>query len=349
MNILVLGGTGFLGAQVVQQCVALGHNVSVFSRGLFAESPGYRLAGMATLKHVQHFYGDRNKGIDALKVLDDCWDVCIDLCGYTAPQVRESTTWLRDRVRHYIYISAVRAFLPSPERMINESSERYSPIDENITCVDNETYGPLKAACESIVNEIFEGRNTILRPQVMVGPNDLSGRMTYWLLRAKNQPVMLPGDGNDFLQVVDVTDVASFIVRVSENRYLGEFNLAGHKISWRAFSQLLGIQHGVWVNNQIIKNAGLTFRELPLFRPRGNNEASYMNISHDKAVSCGFRISEMSDTISRIMEWIGHTDITKMIPDDIQHEQLSPEAEAQLIREQLFFRAIQGWPFTKSY
>ncbi|WP_161569642.1 NAD-dependent epimerase/dehydratase family protein [Veronia nyctiphanis] len=98
MKILILGGTGFIGSKLVEKCLLAKHSVTVFSRG---ETPN-TLSG-----DIERIEGDRDIG---LSELHGEWDVCIDLCGYTAKHVRDSASQFHKRVGHYIYISAVRAF-----------------------------------------------------------------------------------------------------------------------------------------------------------------------------------------------------------------------------------------------
>ncbi|KLV01921.1 hypothetical protein ABT58_05825 [Photobacterium aphoticum] len=255
------------------------------------------------------------------------------MSGYLPIHVRQTATLLRERVAHYIYISAVKAFEPpTPHHVaITEKSPTYSPIDETITHIDNHTYGPLKATSEQIVRSLFPLRATILRPQVIIGPHDCSGRLAYWLLRAQGTGTpLLPGRGDDHLQVVDVMDIAAFMMKVIQNRWVGDFNLAGEKVSWLRFVQLLNMSHGQWVASEKIAEAGLSFRELPLYRVKGSTEASYMNIDNSKARAHGFTVTDFSHSVSRYAAWLsenGHR-----IPDDIHAEWLTPEQEYELVK-----------------
>ena len=81
--------------------------------------------------------------------------------------------------------------------------------------------------------------------------------------------MLAPGDGTDHLQVIDARDVAQFTLKLIENHVNGVFNLAGPRLTWAAFIKILGVRKVVWVSKEIIKTAGVTEFELPLFRPDG--------------------------------------------------------------------------------
>ncbi|RXJ72759.1 hypothetical protein CS022_14080 [Veronia nyctiphanis] len=168
----------------------------------------------------------------------------------------------------------------------------------------------------------------------MVGEGDRSGRLAYWVMKSKSEtPVLLPGDGGDLLQFVDVNDVASFILRCAEQRVFGDFNLSGPSISWTTFAELLGIDNGRWVDvaTNEREEAALSFRELPLFRPRGIAEASFMNISNQKARASGFSVTDVQTTLQSFANWMHQHGAENITPEDIRSEFLAEGKEALLI------------------
>src|SRR5262249_44862145 len=157
----------------------------------------------------------------------------VDVSGYTPRQVRASAERLRDRVKRYLFISAVSVYGDPDRRPVRETHPLLPPAAEEVTEVNGETYGPLKVACEQIVQETYGERGTLLRPQIVAGPHDPSGRYSYWVNRAARGGEMLaPGDGSDHVQVIDARDLARFTVKVTENALGGAFNLAGPRITW---------------------------------------------------------------------------------------------------------------------
>lgn len=317
MNVLVLGGTQFIGRYIVEGLVAGGHRVSILTRG---KSPDELPPAVERLR------GDRDEGAAGLEALGGrTWDCCIDVSGYTPRQVRPSAEVLRTVVKHYVYVSAVSAYGDPAQRPVLETHPLLPPAAEDVTEIDGETYGPLKVACEGIVQEIYPDRCTILRPQVVVGPHDPSGRYTYWVQRAMQGGEMLaPGDGSDHLQVIDVRDMARFVRSTVEKRVTGIYNLAGHRITWAAFMELLGATEIVWVPAEIIKAAGLTFQELPLYRPEHGARASLMDVSSERARAAGLTLTAPEVTLRDTRAWVRGRALTAGLPREL---------EAELIRQ----------------
>jgi 2'-hydroxyisoflavone reductase len=316
MNILILGGTQFIGRQIVQELPAAGHRVSLLNRG---QSPD------DLPPHVERLRGDRDAGSAGLDALTGrAWDVCVDVSGYTPRQVRPAAERLRTLVQRYIFISAVSVYGDPEDRPVYETHPRLPPAAEDVTEVNSDTYGPLKVTCENIVQQIYGDRCTLLRPQVVVGPHDQRGRLAYWVQQAMQNGAMLaPGDGSDHVQVIDVRDVARFTRTVIENDLSGSFNLAGPRLTWAAFMRILGAQNLVWVPADIISAAGLTFLELPLFRPERGPRSSLMDVSNERARAAGLTLTDPALTVSTLRQWLHGRNLPLA---------LAPEREAELIR-----------------
>jgi len=315
MRILVLGGTRFVGRHIVEALVAAGHAVSILTRGW---SPD------ALPSTVERLRGDRNLGNAGLTALQGrSWGACVDVSGYTPRQVRASAELLRAVVRRYVFVSAVMVYGNGTVRPVRETHARVPAAGEHVTDVNGETYGALKVACEDIVQEIYGDRCTLLRPQVIAGPHDPSGRFTYWVARAGQAGAMLaPGDGSDHLQFIDARDVARFVSAVVERDLDGSFNLAGRRLTWREFIRSLGATNIVWVPALILQSAGLTFMELPLYRPERGTYSGLMEVSNELARAAGLRLTDLDATIADTRAWLAGQELTLA---------LSPKRERELI------------------
>jgi 2'-hydroxyisoflavone reductase len=315
MKVLILGGTQFLGRHIVECLLEAGHSVSILNRGL---SPG------DLPSHVERLRGDRDAGTAGLAALiGRTWDACIDVSGYTPRQVRPSAELLRTAVGRYVFISAVRVYGDPQRRPVDETQPRQPPAAEDVVEINDETYAALKVTCESIVEEVFAENCALLRPQVVAGPGDNGHRYTYWVQRSMRGGDMLaPGDGSDHLQVIDVRDLARFVRTGVENGLSGIFNLAGPRLTWAAFIRILGADQVIWVPTQIIKRAGLTLLELPLFRPEHGRLASLMDVSSDRARAAGLKWTEPEVTAREVGSWCLGRDWVAV---------LSPEREKELV------------------
>ncbi len=316
LNILILGGTVFIGRHVAEELLAAGHRVSILTRG---RSPD------ALPAEVERLRGDRDAGAEGLTALaGHSWDACVDVSGYTPRQVQPSAAVLRGNVGRYVFISAVSVYGDPQERPVRESHPRLPPAAEDVAEIDGATYGPLKVACEDIVGRIYGERCALLRPQVVAGPHDQSGRYTYWVQRAAQGGEMLaPGDGTDHVQVIDVRDVARFTRTVIERDLAGAFNLAGPRLSWADFLRVLGAEQPVWVDTDILQAAGLTFVELPLYRPEHGPRSSLMDVSSERAVAAGLVPTDPATTAGDTRAWLQGQQLTLALP---------PEREAELMR-----------------
>lgn len=311
MNILILGGTKFIGRHIVDALVASGHSVSILTRG---RTPDELPA------HVERLRGDRDEEKNGLKALAGrTWDACVDVCGYTPKQVRPSAEILKDAVGRYVFVSTGSVYGDPTERPVRETHPRMAPAREDVTEIDGDTYGPLKVTCENIVEAIYGQRAAILRPQIVAGPHDPSGRFTYWARRATLSGEMLaPGDGSDHVQVIDVRDVARFTKTVIEKGLAGAFNLAGPRLTWAEFIRALDAPTVVWVPAPLLDKE----ESLPMYRPEHGTYAGLMDVSNAKAVAAGLTLTGTDATVRDTKGWLDGRDFVLPLP---------PEREKALI------------------
>jgi 2'-hydroxyisoflavone reductase len=317
MNVLVLGGTQFVGRHIVEELLRGGHAVTTLNRGQSVDE---------LPPQVERLRGDRSLGVAGLDALAGRkWDACIDVSGFLPFYVRSSTEKLSSSVRHYAYISAVSVYGDPACGLVRESHSRSPPAGDDVTEINQATYGRLKVACENIVSEVFGDRCTLLRPQIVAGPYDPFDRFSYWVRRATQGGEMLaPGSGADHLQVIDARDVARFARTVCEKQLSGTFNLAGPRLTWTEFMSVLGASNLTWVPAEIISAAGVSEYELPLFRPAGGPRSSLMHVDNSSAVHAGLTLTDPAMTVRAVRTWLANHDLPPA---------MSSELEDQLIRQ----------------
>ncbi len=217
MKLLLLGGTVFLGRHIVEAALARGHEVTLFNRGqhnpdLFPE--------------VEKLRGDRNGDLAALQGRQ--WDAAIDTSGFVPRIVRASAEALANAVKHYTFISSISVYADFTKPGIDENSPVAKLADESVEEVTGETYGGLKALCEQAAEEVLPGKVLIVRPGLIVGPDDQTDRFTYWPYRvAQGGEVLVPGRPAHQEQFIDVRDLAQWIVRMVEAGKTGVYNATG--------------------------------------------------------------------------------------------------------------------------
>ena len=214
LSVLILGGTGFLGPALVEVCRAQGHTVTLFNRG--KTRPGL-------FPELEKLQGDRDpdKGEGIRALAGRKFDVVFDDCGYYPRHVRASAELMAPNIGHYIYVSSISCYARTDIENADESAELARIPDPTVETMgaQYENYGALKALCEEAAEAALPGRVTVIRPGFIVGPGDPTDRFTYWPVRvARGGDVLVPGTATDPIQVIDVRDLAEFMVRCAERR-----------------------------------------------------------------------------------------------------------------------------------
>jgi 2'-hydroxyisoflavone reductase len=228
LKILILGGTQFIGPAFVELARQRGHTITVFNRGITEKKKG------SLGDDVERLVGNRDPKVDAgLKALEGGkWDVCIDDCGFYPRMVKASADLLAPNIRQYIFISSISCYAKNDKPNQDETAELATVPDATIEDMGKggEFYGGLKVLCEQAAEKAMPGRTTIIRPGFIVGPGDPSDRFTYWPVRVQKGGEMLaPGTPDDPLQVIDVRDLAAFMLTCAEKNTTGTFNACGPK------------------------------------------------------------------------------------------------------------------------
>lgn len=225
MRILMLGGTSFIGRAIVEDALATGADVTLFSRGK---------TGAELFPDLVKLVGDRDRGdYDALRGADapDRWDAVVDCSGYVVRHVDQAMDALDGRVGRYLFISshAVYSHEGAAPGATEDAPRR--PPNRDVDVVEeltNETYGPAKVACEDDVLARYGSQATIVRPGKVAGPHDPSDMFTYWVRRAAaGGPVALPGDPAQPCQVIDSRDLARLVVQLLADDRPGAFQAVG--------------------------------------------------------------------------------------------------------------------------
>lgn len=300
-RLLILGGTGFIGPHLTKEALRLGWRVTHFNRG--KRSPD----GVAD---VETLIGDRNGQLDALRGRQ--WDVVIDDTGQIPKYVKMSAELLAPNVGYCLYISSISAYA-SFAKPNDENSTTGKLSDPNIDKTTNETYGPMKALCEQYSADAFKGRACIVRPGYIVGPLDGSDRFTYWPVRAsKGGEMLAPGTPHDPIQIIDVRDLAAWMMQLAQERTTGYFNAISPP---RAFSigDLITASLKVspsagtkatWVTEDFLakqwKPAEL---DLPPWSPMAGDSAGASLTSTARAQKAGLKIRPMQNTVHDTLEW----------------------------------------------
>ena len=218
MKILMLGGTSFVGRAIVEDAVAAGHEVTVFSRGK---------TGADLFPDLDKRIGDRATG-DYTSLEGGTWDATVDVSGYIPRHVAQAAKALGDGAGRYLFISTGSVYdKEAAGDQMTEQTPRL-PAERGTEEITGETYGPLKVACEDDVLSTYGDKATIVRPGIVAGPYDPTERFTYWVRRAaRGGQVALPGRPEQPVQVVDSRDLARLVVQLLDDDKAGIYNAVG--------------------------------------------------------------------------------------------------------------------------
>lgn len=162
MNILILGGTKFLGRHLVDAALANGHTVTLFNRG--KTNPDL-------YPEVEKIRGDRTNLDDLRTLLQHHWDAVIDTCGYYPHNVQLSAKALAGSVDRYVFISSISVYGEPPTvPAIDEMTSVSQLTSDNLEDYSKESYGNRKAVCEQVIENKLPGRTLNIRPGLIVGP-----------------------------------------------------------------------------------------------------------------------------------------------------------------------------------
>jgi 2'-hydroxyisoflavone reductase len=236
MRLLILGGTAWLGRCLAETALQLGHGVTCLARG----SSGQPAAGAVLVR------ADRTRPGAYERVAGERWDVVVDVTRHPG-QVRSAVAALADRARLFVFVSSGNVYADHSLPGQDETGELVAALDCDVM-ESMETYGRAKVACEQIVRQGFgQDRALIARVGLIGGPGDIFDRSGYWPLRfarpaSENGSVLVPDAPDLPTQVIDVRDLAAWIVDASSRGFVGTFNVTGPTMT---FSEHLEIARAV--------------------------------------------------------------------------------------------------------
>ncbi|HEU5039032.1 MAG TPA: NAD-dependent epimerase/dehydratase family protein [Nocardioides sp.] len=303
MRILVLGGSVFLSKAVATDALARGHEVTCATRGASGPVP----------EGATFVAWDRHDPVPG-ELASATYDAVVD--------VARIPSWVRAGVAafpdaHWVFVSTVNVYADDSTPGGTPATlplREPQPADVDLK-VDPEAYGPMKVACEQVVRD-GAASWTVIRPGLIVGPDDPTGRFTYWPARlAGGGEALAGGDPGDAMQVIDVRDLAAWIVTCAEHRTPGDHDGVGEVLPIRDL--LAQVAVGVnsdaaltWVPQEFLAEQGVEPwmgpEALPLWLPRPEYDGLG---SHDPAPSyaAGLVLRPVADTARDTLAWLRAT------------------------------------------
>jgi 2'-hydroxyisoflavone reductase len=299
MKLLVIGGGDFLGPAVVASALDAGYEVTTLTR-----------SGRGVPPDAESLRGDRatTSGLSVLEGRQ--WDGVVDTCGYVPRDVAASARLLADSAEHYVFVSSISAYRDWPQDPVRPDSPTFECGSD--AGPDDGHYGELKAGCERGVEEHFAGRCTIARAGHIVGPRDKVGRLPWWIQRvARGGEVLAPAPPERSLSMVDVRDLAAWLVHCGQSRVSGAMPVTGPP-GQTSFGELLDIAREVtgaaasfvWVDDDFLVEEGVEpWQDLPYWIP-ARQAPGLDDVDTSTAIATGLRCRPVAETVSDTWRWL---------------------------------------------
>lgn len=315
MKILFLGGTGFAGPPAVRRAIANGHEVTLFNRGQ---------TGPDMFPDLEHIEGDRYTDLSGLeKLVADGrrFDAVIDTFTYVPETVTNAMDILLPAMSQYVVISTTSVYASRATAGMDETGALETVDDETAAGIKTHRevgmhYGAMKARVEKAAEERFPGRVCVIRPGLIVGDRDTTGRYTYWPVRASEGGTMIgPGSGDDFVQYIDVRDLGDFMIHCIEQKHMGAYNgisPAGERTSRDMVESAVRVakKFGArteveWVDADFLEANGVNaWQHMPAWMPNSaEGYAGQGQLSTAKSIAAGLKTRDIDDTAESALNY----------------------------------------------
>ncbi len=296
VRILIIGGTVFLGRAVGAAALVAGHDLTLFNRGTREVDFG---------APVEQLHGDRTQDLSALD--GRRFDAVVDTSGYAPSVVARSARVLAGSAQSYAFISSVSVYDTQGGGRLDENSPVGALPEGAGEEVTGETYGPLKALCEAEVQAAFPAGALIIRPGMIVGPDDPTDRFLYWPDRmAEGGTVLAPGDPGRQVQLIDARDLAAWLISLLESSKTGVYNAIGpaERLDMQGMLAGCGEAQLKWVEDAFLLERGVEpWTELPFWLPSGSDDQSVFEADISRALADGLRFRPLTETVADLMAW----------------------------------------------
>jgi 2'-hydroxyisoflavone reductase len=228
MNLLVLGGTGWLGGEIARSALSQGIDVTCVARGSKRGVP----------EQARLVQADRTQAGAYDDVLDRDWDEVVDVT-WQPGQARTAVAALGKRAAHWTYVSSAAVYMRRPGSAPLAPGGTVEALPADIDIATDEQYPAAKIACETaVLDTMGADRTTIARVGLLGGPGDISDRTGYWPGRfrlAGDGPVLVPAIAEQPVSFIDARDFARWLVLAGQEKYAGVFTVTGRNKTMGAF------------------------------------------------------------------------------------------------------------------
>lgn len=328
MKLLVLGGTNFVGRNIVDEAMRRGDDVTTVNRGTSGEP-------VRGVRQIRADRRDPHAFADALGTAE--WDAVVDTWSSAPSVVRDSATLLRGRVGHYGYVSSRSVYRwPIP----TGAAESAPLVESDATSTAEDDYAAAKRGAELAVLESFPDRSLLARAGLILGPFEDVGRLPWWLeWVGRGGRVPAPGPPEQELQYVDARDLGAWMLDAADRGVTGAFNTVsrpGHATMGQLLEACNDVDGGhaelVWLTPEAVQAAGASgWSDLPIWVPPDSELTGLHTADVSAAYAAGLVCRPVHETVADTWQWLATAGRSKPRSDRAPVG-LSPEVEAALLQ-----------------
>lgn len=225
MNVLVTGGSGFLGTEIIKKLISRKYNV--YNLDLIESNlhnvKNFKI-NILDIKSIKKLFQDFSFDL----IIHSCAKVPISATKQTFHEINVNGTKnilnfsIKHKVKRFVYISSSAVYGVPKKVPIKEDDPR-EPI---------EPYGLSKKIGEDICMDQMQNISlAIVRPRTVIGSDRLGifSILFEWIKNGSKVPVL--NNGKNLYQFIDVEELADAIVLTSLSNYVGSLNIGSDKFS----------------------------------------------------------------------------------------------------------------------
>jgi 2'-hydroxyisoflavone reductase len=330
LDLLVLGGSGFVGRALIDEGLARGWSVTTFNRGGHAPAD----------PRVRSLIGDRLRPQTLSAVGARDWDVVADTWEGPPRAARDAAEVLRERAARYVYVSSCSVYAPPPPLGVSEAAATVAASPD----AGGGEYAERKRGSELAITAAFGERALLARAGLILGPHENVGRLPWWLNRiAAGGRVLAPGPPELALQYIDARDLAVFALDAATAAVGGPVNVVsqpGHatmRTLLETCREVVGAESAelVWTSPETILAAGIEpWMELPIWIPPGHAFSGMHAADVERAHSAGLSCRPLRATVADTWAWLRSLDGPPPLRPDVPAPGLDAERERALLERQ---------------